>query len=324
MQKKVIIKDRIYGTHIITEPLLIELLESKIVQRLKKISQFGIPDKYYHLKSFSRYEHSVGVMILIKTLGGSLEEQAAGLLHDVSHTAFSHIIDWVIGNEACGESYQDNHHKKIINSEEIKNILEKYDSSSRIISNYHNFSLLEKDPPDLCADRVDYALRELPIPVAKLLFKSLMNNNNEMIFKDKNSAYIFATNFLKLQKDHWGGFEAVSRYKLFSHALKLAIKEGTINLADFSENDQHVIKKLLKTKNPEIKAILKILSKKKMLFSSTENEITHKKFRHTDPKFMSSHGVCRLSDASSKFKDYFEKQKQHNEKGISVPIFSLK
>jgi HD superfamily phosphohydrolase len=37
-------------------------------------------------------------MLLVRRLGASLEEQIAALLHDVSHTAFSHVIDSVDHN----------------------------------------------------------------------------------------------------------------------------------------------------------------------------------------------------------------------------------
>lgn len=87
------IADPIYGKMRIQKPVLIELLSAPSVIRLKNISQFGIPDQYYHLKNYSRFEHSVGVMILLRKLGASVEEQAAGLLHDVSVSAFSHIIN---------------------------------------------------------------------------------------------------------------------------------------------------------------------------------------------------------------------------------------
>jgi len=50
----------------------------------------------------TRFDHSVGVMLLIRKLGAGsspasalLKEQVAALLHDVSHTAFSHVIDYV-------------------------------------------------------------------------------------------------------------------------------------------------------------------------------------------------------------------------------------
>jgi len=41
------IKDVIYGKFEIKEPVLLELLKSKPLQRLKKIDQYGIPPKFY-------------------------------------------------------------------------------------------------------------------------------------------------------------------------------------------------------------------------------------------------------------------------------------
>jgi hypothetical protein len=54
----------------------------------------------------TRFEHSVGVMILVRELGASLTEQIAALLHDVSHTAFSHVIDYVFDGHDS-QSYHD-------------------------------------------------------------------------------------------------------------------------------------------------------------------------------------------------------------------------
>ncbi|HUB93002.1 MAG TPA: HD domain-containing protein [Verrucomicrobiae bacterium] len=87
------IDDRVYGSAEVNSNVLLDLINSQPVQRLKGIAQFGIPDEFYHKQNYSRYEHSVGVMILLQRLGASEEEQIAGLLHDVSHTAFSHVID---------------------------------------------------------------------------------------------------------------------------------------------------------------------------------------------------------------------------------------
>jgi hypothetical protein len=318
MTKKILIKDKVYGNHLIDEPVLIELLKSKPVQRLKKICQFGIPDRYYHLQNFNRYEHSVGVMILIRLLEGSLEEQVAGLLHDVSHTAFSHVIDWVVG-EAGDETYQDNQHDNIIKSGEIGRILKKYKYRPETIADYHNFKLLERAIPNLCADRVDYAFREFAVHISKYLYKSLASINNRIIFQDQRSASVFARNFLKLQKEHWGGFEAVSRFKLFSLALKMAINDGTISLIDFSQDDQYVIKKLLKTRNNKIKSILKILKNKKLPLAK-EVEIVNKKFRYVDPEFLAKGDVNKLSKVDLKFKKFIVQQELSNQKGIKVPL----
>ncbi|MFA5131140.1 MAG: HD domain-containing protein [Patescibacteria group bacterium] len=321
ISKKLIIKDRLYGTQVITEPVLIALLKTKAVLRLKKINQFGVPDKYYHQKNFNRYEHSVGVMMLLRILGASVEEQVAGLLHDISHTAFSHVYDWIIG-EAGDENYQDKQTENSINSKEIGGILKKYGYLPQAIADHHRFKLLESDIPEICADRIDYSLRELAVKKAKPLIKSLTKVNNKIVFKDKKSAHAFALNFLTLQKQHWGGFEAVSRYKIFSNLLKLAIAEGTLNLRDFLQNDDYVIKKLLKTKNPHILSALKILEKKKIP-KSGKTECVSKKFRHTDPEFISKQGTIKLSEAIPSFKKYLEEQRIYNMKGTKVPIFNL-
>lgn len=203
-----IIKDKIYGEVKIKEPVLIELLNSPSVLRLKKISQFGIPDKYYHLKNFHRYEHSVGVMILLKKLGATLEEQIAGLLHDVSVLAFSHVADWVFGSGSKGiEDYHDSIHERFVKKTEIPKILKEFDFDIDRILNEKNFTLLERKAPDLCADRVDYALREfkywLNPKIVKSCIKELVNYSGEIVFSNQKAALNFAVNYLVLQTKHW-------------------------------------------------------------------------------------------------------------------------
>lgn len=137
------IQDKIYGTYTIEKPVILKLIQSKPVQRLKKISQFGLPDKYYHIKGFSRFEHSIGVMILLKNLGASLEEQVAGLLHDISHYAFSHVADWVFGHQQ-NEDLQDSIHASAFRNGEVYQILKKYgfkptkNSPIRKLSNFRS------------------------------------------------------------------------------------------------------------------------------------------------------------------------------------------
>lgn len=90
--------DAIYGRNEITEPVLLDLMKSDAMQRLKGISQHGVTALLGITPPFSRFDHSVGVMLLVRRLGASLEEQVAALLHDVSHTAFSHVIDFVFND----------------------------------------------------------------------------------------------------------------------------------------------------------------------------------------------------------------------------------
>jgi uncharacterized protein len=75
-----IIDDRLYGEFEVVEPVLVELLASKLVVRLKGIAQYGVPDPYYHLDNYSRYEHSVGVMLVAEKIGSGLGRTGGGTL----------------------------------------------------------------------------------------------------------------------------------------------------------------------------------------------------------------------------------------------------
>jgi uncharacterized protein len=151
------IQDRVYGEGEIKETVILELMQSRAMQRLKGIAQYGVPDPYYHLNNYSRFEHSVGVMLLLRKLGVGLEEQIAGLLHDVSHTAFSHVVDWVLGDGKT-ENFQDEQHEKTLKRSDVPEILRRYGLAVETVTDYHRFGLLERELPDLCADRLDYAL----------------------------------------------------------------------------------------------------------------------------------------------------------------------
>ena len=165
-----IINDRIYGTTKIQEPVLIDLIDSYPLQRLKGINQAGASQYAIKGKDVTRYEHSLGVMILLKKLNASLEEQIAGLLHDTPHTAFSHVIDFVFKSK--NHDFHEKFHEEIITNSEIPTILKEYGFDTERFFNESNFPLLEKPLPDLCADRIDYTLRDL---VASYGFKGKIN-----------------------------------------------------------------------------------------------------------------------------------------------------
>src|SRR5690606_15049462 len=113
----------LYGRVSIDEPVLIELLNAPAVQRLQQINQYGI--NFYTTKrySFTRYDHSVGVMVILRLFNLPLLEQIAGLLHDVSHTAFSHVADYLYKMGDKKHSYQDSIHEWYLQQTTIPAIL---------------------------------------------------------------------------------------------------------------------------------------------------------------------------------------------------------
>jgi hypothetical protein len=69
----------------------------------------------------------MGVYLLLKNYGAPIEEQIAGLIHDASHSAFSHCVDYVLaaGSES-EQSHQDNVFDEFVRRSEIPSILKKY------------------------------------------------------------------------------------------------------------------------------------------------------------------------------------------------------
>src|SRR5512144_1727132 len=88
--------DSVYGEVDIEKSVLLDLMQTQAMQRLRGVLQHGITALIGITQPVTRFDHSLGVMLLVRRLGGSLAEQIAALLHDVSHTAFSHVIDYVV------------------------------------------------------------------------------------------------------------------------------------------------------------------------------------------------------------------------------------
>ena len=76
-----LINDRIYGSVEIDEPVLLELIDTAAMQRLRGVLQHGVTALIGITHPVSRFEHSLGVMCLARRIGAELEEQIAALLH---------------------------------------------------------------------------------------------------------------------------------------------------------------------------------------------------------------------------------------------------
>ncbi len=138
-------------------PVFSDLLNTEALKRLAGVHQSGAIFLVNPDLNHSRLEHTIGVCMLIKHLGGSELEQIAGLLHDVSHTAFSHVGDYVVGN--LSESYHEEVFTDLILKTEIPDVLNKHGYRiDQILQG--EFNILEQPQPFLCADRLDYTLRD--------------------------------------------------------------------------------------------------------------------------------------------------------------------
>jgi hypothetical protein len=321
-----IIKNPIYGTFEIQEKQLIDLILSGAVQRLKFISQQGLTRRMLPEPHpfFSRYDHSIGVMLLLRKLGASLEEQTAGLLHDVSHTAFSHVVDGLLGDPSR-ESYQDEVHPSYIAGPWLSGLLSEYNIEPARISDFKNFPLLDKDLPDLCADRLDYTLESasmLSYPEVQKLADSLIVKDSEILLNSREAASSFGRMYMEFQKELWASDVISIKYFFFAKLLKLAIEKKVLKEEDLYTDDEYAMRKLEGSSDEEISRYLSFLySEPKFKHNEISPQyIIRKKFRYVDPKYLENGQVFRLSDKDPEYRFIIESERKRLQDGIKIDV----
>ncbi|WP_243298415.1 HD domain-containing protein [Bacillus litorisediminis] len=255
------IKDPIYGSFEL-EPVLTDLLQSRPVQRLRGVHQGGSSYLVNPKWNVTRYEHSVGVMLLVKRMGGSIEEQMAALLHDVSHTAFSHVSDFALRN--LEEDYHEQIFRRVIEESEIPDILHNYGyTTEQIFNDFSKWTILEQPSPDLCADRIDYTIRDqfhyfdLNIEEIQKLLESLTVQNGLLCFKTLEAAERFTKLYYQEVIDFFmDPLNAYGNWKL-SIAIRLGLRKKILKMDDLLKDDQGVWSILQQSKDPDMRQIMR-------------------------------------------------------------------
>ncbi|MGC8567968.1 MAG: HD domain-containing protein [Candidatus Micrarchaeia archaeon] len=319
-----IIKDYAYGTFCIEEKVVKELLASKPLQRIKQISQQGLPAELDRSRplNYSRYEHSVGVMLLLRKLGANEEEQLAGLLHDISHTPFSHTADMLFGSYA-EQGLQDSLHESYFKNNEVEAILKRRGYDTSRISNPELFSLLERKSPDLCADRLDYSLRDLAYAKQidpKEEVRHLLNLNGEIVFDSEEHAIKYGKLFIYLEREFYANRDNIARRYAFAIALKYALDKGIISKEELLFGvDKDIINKINDSGIREITSILNALRKDD--FEVREGSLELKaKPRYVNPKFLDSGRISTAMEASPSYRELVENSIKEDTVGYRVKI----
>ncbi len=155
------------------ERLVMDLIDTKEFQRLRRVHQLGATFFTFQGAEGSRFTHSVGVMHvasrfvnLVKEKTPSIEEKrplimAAALLHDIGHGPFSHVTERILHYD-----HEDWSCKIITGSSEVRQLLDSFDSrlADDIVNvlkkKYYPKYLSHIISSQLDCDRFDYLLRD--------------------------------------------------------------------------------------------------------------------------------------------------------------------
>lgn len=321
-----LIYDELYGW-VEIEPVLAELVQCKAVQRLKKIHQGGATFLVDSKWGGTRYDHSIGVMLLIKRLGGRIEEQILGLLHDVSHTAFSHVIDYVLQDES--ESFHEKIYDEMVMNSDIPIILNKYGYECETLLKM-NSQRLEAPLPFLCADRIDYTLRDLyhcesvSLQEIQTFIQHLSFVNHQVVIESVKMAEWFTNAYYHEVIDFFmHPLNIYANYQL-TQVLKEAINENIISLEDFKQDDEFLLNQIRNSGNDSLIQALNQINSKVILVEDETNYDIHKtlKPRMVNPILYEKGEFKKLSDISTNANQLIEKAIERIQKGIYLRIES--
>jgi hypothetical protein len=292
-------EDVVYGSVPITESILLQLIQSAAMQRLKGVLQHGISGLIGITQPISRFEHSLGAMLLVRRLGATLEEQIAAMLHDVSHTAFSHVIDYVYDGHDS-QSYHDEKKAEYVAQTDIPAVLAEHSYDWHDFLHEENFPLLEQPAPRLCADRLDYFLRDsrgLGLAVTadiRFALDHLVVADGRIATDNLQAAQWLGYTYMMADDASWSNFREVGVYELMAQALKIALEIGLISEADFWRTDQPVWDILQAHPDPQLQEMLRLVSPHTRFVWDEMNPTFYvsTKIRSIDPDVMVE-GECR-------------------------------
>jgi len=317
------IHDSVYGDKEVKEEVLIELINSRPVQRLKNIHQAGPQPFFMDKYPMTRYEHSLGVMLLLKEHGASIEEQIAGLLHDVPHTAFSHMVDFAFDTDE--HDYHDRFLEKVVKDSEIPEILEKHGLDVDYILDEENFRLLERDAPDLCADRIDYFLRDSNRYgnwKIEHFVDSLTVKDGMFVLDNPEIAVEYAEKYAEADEQWWANPKEVTVLEIFAQAIREALNEEIITEEELFGTDEEVMEKLRSSENDLIHEKLELLEEGFEIELEAEEpdvEVTTKA-RAVNPPVVIDGETKKASEFSEDLEKKIEDHKKQIKDGYRIKI----
>lgn len=205
---------------------------------------------------YTRYDHSIGVALLLSRFTEDKNIIIAGLYHDIATPCFAHVVDFLNQDYETQESTESLTGKIIHESDEISSLLDKYGMQEENINDYHKYPLADNDRPKLSADRLEYNLgnavqyHNLSFAQLEGIVKDLVVLENEekekeIGFENLDEALLFTSCSLFNSGVYT---QAEDRYSMERLALILkdAIQRVVIRYEDLYLNESFLISKLLK------------------------------------------------------------------------------
>jgi len=303
-----------------------EYLDVPEMERLKGISMVSacehtqlIKHKFFH----TRYEHSVGVALIVWHFTKNKKQTIAGLYHDISTPSFSHVVDYLHGDYEKQETTEALTQTVIKNSKEIMNLLNRDNIKLEEISDYHIYPIADNDSPKLSADRLEYTLSDGLVTQNAFDLESIERIYNDIsILKNEEKEDEIGFNTKKIAEEYidrasimWhlfsGNCENNMIMQFWTDILRKMAKEKYITEDDlYKYSEKEIVDKIKNCPNSEINNAFNIFSNTKRIGRS--NKYIEDKYcisikvkkRYTNPLVKCENGknerISTVSDMANK------------------------
>ncbi|HEX8230695.1 MAG TPA: HD domain-containing protein [Chloroflexia bacterium] len=308
-------RDSLWSDIPVDEPVLVALVESGPVRRLMGIHQAGASAYLLPGIRTTRYEHSLGVLYVLSRLGAELEERVAGLLHDVPHTAFSHTVDIAFPSDE--HDFHERFQHEVITGSEVPAILKRHGVGLHAALEPHNYPLLEMPLPYLCADRIDYSLRDLhnhgkvSTEDANRFLNHLLPTPAGILVDDREAAEWFARLFREANDLYWTGPIQAGAYWALAGAIRRGYATGGFTDDDLFSTDAEAMSRLQSLDDVEVQGYLSLLAPGTQFYEVEDGGpyfATRMKQRYVDPLILEQdwHAPRRLSEVSEAYREFVD------------------
>ncbi len=240
-------------------------LECEEFKRLDKIGMFCGCD-YTSLFTprfwYSRLDHSFSTALMTYRFTKDKQQTILALFHDLGTPAFSHCVDFMLGDSKNQSKSEKSVKDIVFSSEKLKNLLLKDKVPLDIFDDYESYTIVENSKPKICVDRLDgiFSLNSILMHTHSIeqvaeVYKNMVILKNE--FNEKEIGFLNTESAEKF-------YEMASKYTIemqdnedkfvmqfIADNLKLLINRNKITLEDLYNLGEQEILSILKRENGE-------------------------------------------------------------------------
>ena len=204
---------------------------------------------------YSRWDHSLGVSLIVWEHTRSRAGAMAGLLHDIAAPVFAHVVDFLRGDYLTQEATEEGTESMIRSSPELLRLLADWEIPTEAVCDCRRYPLAESPAPRLCADRLEYTLGNLvnfglmSRENVLALYRDVTPGRNEageeeLVFRSRENALRFAEGALRCSEIYVSGEDRYAMQRL-SELLAMALKRNVISERMLHSGEDAVIRALL-------------------------------------------------------------------------------